>query len=91
MSKLESDIVCSQDHVRIQKKPSHGQLDPEKMAKHVHSLHDQSTQQVQEVLEIGKRSLHVKVINMVESEHDNTLQLTQKKIYNTFLGSHSYY
>lgn len=41
------------------------------------SFHDQTTQQIQGILETWKCSLHLELTNMAKSEHENTLQHTK--------------
>jgi hypothetical protein len=76
--KARCDIVVLQDHLKPRENDA---------IMWIFGLKDQIPQHVHEILERKKHILHLKSIKMEESEHKNTLQLTQRLLQHVFRGT----
>lgn len=86
-SKLESGIAIIQDHLKTDEKDAITWTSKIKEDDQASSLHDRTTQHVQEILGRERHSLHLKLTNMKEREHENTLQYIQGVLQHTFGGT----
>lgn len=84
-SKSESGIAIIQDHLKTHEKDAITWTSKLKEDDQASSLHDRTTQHVQEIR--GKYILHLKLTNMKEREHENTLQYIQGVLQHTFGGT----
>lgn len=66
MSKLESEILVIEDHLKSHEKYASTRASRLKKDGQATSFHNQTTQHVYEILEREKRGLHLKLINMKE-------------------------
>ena len=81
MSKLARDIAVLQDHLHTQKTKATTTW----ASKLIFSLSNNTT--CTRDIEREKQSLHLKLTNMEESEHENTPQLTQGFLQHMFGGT----